>query len=86
MLCDQYIVNKMIPINNLALLDGIKLNILLQFQLTDEVVGNRDDILYIERLRHANKGLTTVLLSNDGGHNTYHATLWKYIESLTEKI
>ncbi len=75
-LSDHYTKNNMNPIDVLNLLVGLNLNILLHFQNSDEILGNRDDMLFVERLKQANKGTTTVLLGFDGGHNTYHASLW----------
>ncbi len=82
MLAERYTKNQMNPIDALSLLAGLKLNILLHFQNPDEILGNRDDNLFIQHLQTANRnGKTTVIIGHDGGHNVWHTTLWhKYQE------
>lgn len=79
---NQYTKNNMNPIDQLPKLTGLKLNILLYFQKPDEILGNRDDALFIERLNQANSGKTTVVIANEGGHNRYHASLWRSYKKL----
>lgn len=76
-LSERYIKNNMRPIDTIQKLAGMNLTILLHFQTPDEILGNRDDKLFADRLATANKGKTTVIYGKDGGHNSYHATLWK---------
>lgn len=78
----QYAKNDMRPIDTISKLSGLQLTILLHFQKPDEILGNRDDALFIERLRHANAGKTMVVIGSDGGHNSYHASLWNYYKKL----
>ncbi len=78
MVAERYTKNGMRPIDALSKLKGLNLNILLHFQNPDEVIGNRDDELFIERLKEVNVGTTDVVIGNDGGHNVYHKTLWDY--------
>ncbi len=78
----RYTENNMNPIDALNLLSGLKLNILLHFQNPDEVLGNRDDALFAQRLQTANSGNTTVVIGNDGGHNVWHTSLWKKYQAL----
>lgn len=76
-LSQRYIKNNMRPIDAIKKLNGMNLTILLHFQTPDEILGNRDDKLFADRLTAANKGKTQVIYGNDGGHNSYHASLWK---------
>ncbi len=77
-LAKRYAQNNMRPIDALEKLQGLQLHVLLHFQDPDEITGNRDDALFIERLRKVNKGTTDVVIGSDGGHNVYHKTLWDY--------
>ena len=70
--------NNLRPIDSLHQLSGLKLNIILNFQKADEIICNRDDTLYIERLKKANHmGNTTVIIDQHGGHSAIHRSLWK---------
>jgi hypothetical protein len=84
-LAEIYRKNNMRPIDSVQRLKGLKLHILLHFQQSDEIIGNRDDQLFIERLRAANVGTTQVVIGHDGGHNTYHASLWRAYEKMHGK-
>jgi hypothetical protein len=81
-IAQNYIKNNMRPIDSLNSLMGLTLNILVHFQEPDEILANRDDALFIKRLKSANYGKTWVVLGSDGGHNTYHASLWNYYKRL----
>ena len=75
---DKYKKNGFIPLDSLSKLSGLSLNILIHFQQPDEILFNRDDQLYIDRLKEVNKlGKTTVILGSDGGHMAPHTSLWK---------
>lgn len=76
-LSERYIKNNMRPIDAIQKLQGMNLTILLHFQTQDEILGNRDDTLFADRLIAANKGKTYVVYGKDGGHNVYHASMWK---------
>lgn len=77
-LAEIYRRNNMRPIDSVQRLKGLKLHILLHFQQPDEIIGNRDDQLFIGRIRAANaSGTTQVVIGHDGGHNTYHRSLWR---------
>lgn len=76
-LSKRYQANNMQPIDSVKLLRGLKLHILLDFQKGDQILSNRDDQLFIDRLREANSGTTDVIIGNDGGHNTMHTSLWR---------
>ena len=82
-LAPHYVKNNMRPLDAVQALKGLKLNILLHFQNPDEILGNRDDALFIERLRTANRGKTTVVIGHEGGHNSYHASLWKQYKKIS---
>lgn len=73
---ERYKKNHMVPINAVQKLNGMRLTILLHFQTPDEILGNRDDRLFVDRLTAANSGKTYVVYGNDGGHNNYHKSLW----------
>ena len=77
-LAGQYKKNNMCPIDAIELLRGINVNIIIHFQKPDEILGNRDDQLFIERVQKANHGKTEVIIGTEGGHNAYHASLWKW--------
>lgn len=75
-LAQRYRDNGMRPVDAIKLLEGLKLTILVHFQVPDEMIGNRDDKLFIERLKATNKGITKEVFASEGGHNTYHRSLW----------
>lgn len=81
-LAERYAQNNMRPIDALHRLQGLTLNILLHFQNPDEILSNRDDALFIERLRSVNAGTTTVVIGSEGGHNAFHASLWKQYKKM----
>lgn len=81
----RYQKNLLEPIDSLKDFNGLSLNILVHFQIRDEALSNRDDDLFIQRLRTYNKGNTYPIIGNDGGHISYHASLWKgYPEFLSQ--
>jgi hypothetical protein len=75
----QYRNNDLRPIDSLQLLKGLSLRVLLYFQKNDEILFNRDDQLYIKRLRAGQpNGRIHVVMGEEGGHNTPHMPLWNY--------
>ncbi len=82
----NYAKNNMRPLDAIDKIKGLKLNILLHFQQPDEILGNRDDQLFADRLQAANNGLTDVVMGKEGGHNTYHASLWKHYPYFLKKV
>lgn len=78
----RYEKNNMNPIDNLKLLAGLHLNLIVHFQNPDEILSNRDDELFIQRLKQANTGTTHVIIGSEGGHNAYHTSLWKAYKKL----
>ena len=72
-----YRKNKLRPIDALEFLQGLQLTILLYFEEEDAVLSNRDDALYIARLKKGNvNGTTQVFRGKDGGHSGPHHLLW----------
>lgn len=77
-LAKNYRDNHFRPIDALERLEGLSLNIILHFQDPDEIIFNRDDDVYIERLKKANSlGTTSVIIGNEGGHLAPHRSLWQ---------
>lgn len=78
----------MIPLEVLSTLAGLKLVLFVHFEKPDEILSNRDDEIFIERLIQANrKGKTFVTTGGSSGltgHNTLHKALWKKIESMSD--
>jgi len=85
-LAEHYRDNHMRPLDAVALLHGLSLNIIIHFQDPDEIMSNRDDKIYIEKINVVNQlGTTAVIIGNDGGHQTVHQSLWQfYSEKLAE--
>ena len=79
--------NDFSPIDSLRLLKELSLDILLYFQENDEILSNRDDHLYIERLKENQPdSQITVLIGDDGGQITPHLSLWQcYSQKIREK-
>ncbi|MFI5334085.1 MAG: effector binding domain-containing protein [Chlamydiales bacterium] len=74
----NYQNNQLRPIDSLERLKGLSLNVIVHFQEKDETLYNRDDILFLDRLKQANAaGKTSVVIGNDGGHNAPHFSLWR---------
>lgn len=81
-LAKNYRENGLRPIDSLESLKGLSLNILLHFQERDEILSNRDDQLYIQRLKSVNPKVT-VIIEDDGGHTAPHPSIWKAYRNLT---
>mgnify|MGYP000034012456 CR=1 FL=1 len=76
-LAKKYRTNGFRPIDALKRLDGLSLNILLYFDNKDEVLSNRDDLMYIQRLQESlSKEQVTVIIGDEGGHVAPHYSLW----------
>jgi hypothetical protein len=84
-LADRYRANNLRPIESVQRLKGLTLNLIIHFQNPDGVIGNKEDQLFIERARAANAGLTEVIIGRDGGHNSYHASLWRVYKKMRDK-
>ncbi|MCH9609835.1 MAG: hypothetical protein S4CHLAM45_01970 [Chlamydiales bacterium] len=77
-LAKNYQNSNMRPIDSICSLKELSLNILLYFEEMDELIYNRDDKLFIQRLKKSNSlGKTTVIIGNEGGHTAPHWPLWK---------
>ncbi len=74
----RYRENKMDPIESIKNWKNLSLNILIHFQVPDEVLSNRDDQVFIERVKKYNLGKTDVLIGYDSGHLLPHISLWEY--------
>lgn len=78
-LAKNYRDNHLRPIDSLESLKGLSLDVIVHFQKYDEVIFNRDDDIYIEKLKRANtQGTTSVIVGNDGGHLSPHVSLWQF--------
>lgn len=75
-LAKRYAAHSMRPIDSVQELKGLTLTILLYFENPDDIIGNRDDQLFIDRLKKANAGRTEAIIGSYGGHNTFHKSLW----------
>lgn len=75
-LAEKFRTNNMRPIDSVARINGMQLNIIVHFQQPDEILGNKDDALFVERLQKANNGKTVSTFGSDGGHNSFHTSLW----------
>lgn len=76
---ERYRTNGMEPIDVLPQLTNLSLHFIVHFQVPDEILSNRDDNFFIERLEQYNqKGTTSVIIGSDGGHVRSHHTLWNY--------
>jgi hypothetical protein len=65
------------PIDSLQKLQGLSLRVLLYFDKHDEILSNRDDDLYIKRLKGCQPDeKVTVILADEGGHIAPHYALW----------
>jgi hypothetical protein len=85
LLAAQYKKNGLEPIENLHKLQGLCLRYIVQFQAHDEVLSNRDDALFIERLRNASTcGSVFVIIDQERGHRPPHPLLWDYWRELKE--
>lgn len=74
------------PIDSLQMLRGLSLNVLLYFDQNDEVLSNRDNQLYIQRLQESQpRGTVTVIIGDSGGHTAPHNSLWQaYSQKIKE--
>lgn len=84
-LAERYARNGMRPFDVVEKLTGLTLTILLHFQKHDEILGNRDDELFINRLFAANAGQVYVILTDEGGHNAFHKQLWQRYKKIKNK-
>lgn len=80
-LAERYPANGFEPIEVIEQLAGMKLNVLIYFEQSDEILSNRDDQLFYQKLKAVNKdGVTQLITGRDGGHNGFHAALWAAVK------
>jgi hypothetical protein len=81
----RYQANDMEPIEALKYLEGISLRIIVHFQVPDEILSNRDDQLFFDRLKTYNAlGTTQLSIGDDGGHSLLHPSLWDFYKKIEE--
>ncbi len=68
--------NGMEPIGNIDKLQGLNLHYVVNFQSPDEVLSNRDDYLYIEKLKAASPKGSVAFVIEGKGHSLPHEHLW----------
>lgn len=77
-LANRYNANEMRPIDVIEKLKGLALTIFIHFEKPDDILSNRDDKIFIDRLKKANvTGNTIITTGTKGGHNSFHPALWK---------
>lgn len=77
----RYQKNGFEPIEALKKWQGVRLRVIVYFEKPDELLSNRDDALFVERLKKVSPQ-AKVLEGNYGGHISYHTVLWKnYLEN-----
>lgn len=82
-LAQRYSANGFEAIEVLDQLEGLKLNVLLYFEVPDEILSNRDDMLYYEKLKAVNSmGMVHLVLGSGEGHFGPHESLWSALEQL----
>lgn len=82
-LAQRFKANGFEPIEVIDQLAGLKLNLLIYFEHHDQILSNRDDQLFYQKLKSVNKdGSTQLIMGSDGGHNGFHQKLWAAVKSL----
>ncbi len=85
-LAKKYRENGFKPIDSVKMLKGLSLNVLLYFDKKDEVLSNRDNQLYIERLQGSQADeRVNVIVGDEGGHMAPHYSLWKEYAQMTSE-
>lgn len=79
----QYKKNHLRPLDSLKNLSKLKLTILLYFELPDEILSNRDDVLFAQALKTYNQGKTYIINGSTGGHCAAHTPLWHLYQKIT---
>jgi hypothetical protein len=79
----NYHHNQMRPIDALQKWQGLVLNVVVFFQNPDEVLSNRDDSLFVQRVRQYNPlGVNKIFIADEGGHCGFHRSLWNAYNNL----
>jgi len=61
--------NNLVPLESLKELKSLSLSVFIHFQVPDAILSNRDDGIYVERLKQANqKGKTFFIKGTEGRH------------------
>lgn len=82
----RYRENDLRPIDSLRHFEDLALQVIVYFQSPDTVISNRDDELFVERLKKYNKAGTTIaIVADEGGHAGRHASLLQTYEQLSKK-
>lgn len=82
----RYQQNDLRPIDSLRHLQNLALTVVVFFQSPDSVISNRDDALFIERLKKYNcRGTTTAVIADEGGHATFHPSVWESYATLCKE-
>lgn len=84
LIAQQYRIHNLCPINSVAMLGGLHLDIVLYFQNPDTIISNRDDKLYYTTLLNTlnSSSRITFLEADEGGHAMYHPLLWNTYNEL----
>ncbi|MGE0206379.1 MAG: hypothetical protein AB7R69_00860 [Candidatus Babeliales bacterium] len=77
LIASNYNRNNLNPIDVIPLLKGLTLTFFVHFAKPDEVTSNRDDQIFIDRLKSANKGVTYISTTMQSNHAGYHPELWQ---------
>ncbi|MBA3958534.1 MAG: hypothetical protein H0X51_09125 [Parachlamydiaceae bacterium] len=79
LMAERYKQNGMEPIDNISKLPNRPFTFIVHFQEPDQILSNRDDQLYFEKLQKQNsKGKTYLIIGHDQGHMLPHPSLWKF--------
>lgn len=76
----RYQKNGLEPIQNIEKLKGLALKFIVNFQFPDEILSNRDDALYIEKLKQLGPKSTVSYIVEGQGHGLPHPSLWSFYE------
>ena len=78
----RYRENGMEPIESITKWKNLSLQVLIHFQVPDEVLSNIDDDRFLNLLHKYNLGSTKTLMGSEAGHFLPHSKLWEhYLES-----
>ncbi|MBM3198047.1 MAG: hypothetical protein FJZ58_02175 [Chlamydiae bacterium] len=76
----RYKENNLEPIDNIAKLQGLSLHFIVNFQFPDEILSNRDDTLYISKLKQLEPKCSVSYVIEGQGHGLPHPSLWQCYE------
>lgn len=79
----RYRENNFEPIDNLEKWQGLSLRVLIYFETPDKILTNRDDALFVNRLKtYDSKGSVQFFKGKNGGHLSIHTPLWHAYNSI----